>query len=836
MNLLKNSNKQQGDNKGAENLPNVVLTDQLRLQTLLIHRLAIPPFDIRNRPSRIPRLRQLTQTRTRDTASTSTYFSIPSSISNTPEPTELSMAAPAAHMPFRGHASAPKYEGNNPRELRRYFEELDFLFTTCAIVDDAQKKQFAVRYVDIDTEDGWKQLQEYDTGTYAQFKSAVLKLYPGADGERKWTIADLDALTGEWSRMGFRNKEEFGDYHCRFLIIVGFLKSKNRMSDNEIKRAFVRGFPMNFWNKVLARLQIKKPDVHPDDPWDVEDVYAATEFVLHGTTSAFSAPSTTTNAPQATANEGDSIKKEDLFKLFEQFSQTITKALERKAPPTNTKPSPPQRPCFYDGGDHLGRNCEKLKEDIKNGLCKRDADNKIILPDGSWIARSLRGNNMAERVANWNKDNPGRANASVNLLAVFDGQPTSPQYSANTYAFHETQSQSRSRIDELEREVYELRKRQVLDAVEVPRPQRASQRQAPSRSQQETSAPPANKTTSKPQDKAPAPAVEKSNEKPNVPSHPYASVPENSYLPPHERNFGTKFPKDKDIAYRTTAPIQSPTIVNDVFSKTMRSQCVTLSPEEILSITQDVRSKVHEVITSKHVFNKPNQPVALQDANDIQDTSPFAHIDDEETASSFSNEKRFTNATPPPGALVLEDPFETYLQNMPNEDIPKNFKVAKDSLALRSIHMRVNFRDNIECVVDPGSSIVSMSEAVALHLCLSYDPTIYIRMESANGSMDRTLGLARHVHCKVAGINVYLQIHIMRNPAYDILLGRPFDVLTRSTVHNFTDGNQTITIHDPNSGYVATIPTFQRNRPRFVLPSRKSQITDEKNEEDQDFH
>ena len=150
--------------------------------------------------------------------------------------------------------------------------------------------------------------------------------------------------------------------------------------------------------------------------------------------------------------------------------------------------------------------------------------------------------------------------------------------------------------------------------------------------------------------------------------------------------------------------------------------------------------------------------------------------------------------------------------------------------------MHVNFRDNIECVVDPGSSIVSMSEAVALHLRLSYDPTIFIAMESANGTMDRTLGLARHVHCKVAGINVYLQIHIVRSPAYDILLRRPFDVLTRSTVQNFTDGNQTITIHDPNSGYVATIRTFQRNRPRFSLPNCCKHHIHEEDIDEQDFH
>jgi len=234
-------------------------------------------------------------------------------------------------MPFRGNSSAPKFEGNNPCELQHYFEELEFLFMTCAITDNLLKKQYAVCYVDIDTEDGWKQLPEYATGTYAQFKAAIFKLYPGADGERKWTIADLDHLTGEWSRVGFRNKEELGNYHRKFLVISGFLKSKNRMSKNEVKRAFVRGFPMDFWNRVLSRLQIKKPDSHPDDPWDVEDVYSATEFILHGTTPTYSS-TTSSTPPQPTPVPDNIVKKEELFSILEQFSQTIAKAIEAKSP------------------------------------------------------------------------------------------------------------------------------------------------------------------------------------------------------------------------------------------------------------------------------------------------------------------------------------------------------------------------------------------------------------------------------------------------------------------------------------------------------------------------
>src|SRR5215510_10512366 len=84
-----------------------------------------------------------------------------------------------------------------------------------------------------------------------------------------------------------------------------------------------------------------------------------------------------------------------------------------------------------------------------------------------------------------------------------------------------------------------------------------------------------------------APKAAQPPEVTSAPTHPFATSG-NSYLPPHNCNFTAKAPKDKEVAYRTMVPIQSPTIINDVFSKTMKTSCVTLSPKEIMSISLDV--------------------------------------------------------------------------------------------------------------------------------------------------------------------------------------------------------------------------------------------------------
>ena len=119
-------------------------------------------------------------------------------------------------------------------------------------------------------------------------------------------------------------------------------------------------------------------------------------------------------------------------------------------------------------------------------------------------------------------------------------------------------------------------------------------------------------------------------------------------------------------------------------------------------------------------------------------------------------------------------------------------------------------------ILNPGCQIVVMSEEVGTALALLYDPSVQLNMVAANGGIDWLLRLVCNVPFLIGNITLYLQVHILRSPAYDILLGRPFDMLTQSIVRNYSDENQSITIQDPNSPRTTTIPTIARDSQRFV--------------------
>ena len=144
-------------------------------------------------------------------------------------------------------------------------------------------------------------------------------------------------------------------------------------------------------------------------------------------------------------------------------------------------------------------------------------------------------------------------------------------------------------------------------------------------------------------------------------------------------------------------------------------------------------------------------------------------------------------------------------------EAPDTVVAAKDRNQIRMLWCKVNDTAIVECVLDGGSQIVAISEAKCFELKIPYDPSSSLRMVSANGTVDPTLGLARNVAVELGpGVVVYLQMHVVRNAAYDVLLGRPFDVLVSGTVVNKPDGRQTITVRCPNSRRELTLPTYAR--------------------------
>ncbi|KAG5348965.1 hypothetical protein C0989_006838 [Termitomyces sp. Mn162] len=204
----------------------------------------------------------------------------------------------------------------------------------------------------------------------------------------------------------------------------------------------------------------------------------------------------------------------------------------------------------------------------------------------------------------------------------------------------------------------------------------------------------------KPADKGKASEHTVANEQPPVtkepvaqpPIHPFSGIP-GHYVPPTNRNFAAP-DRTNNGAYQTMPPIYNIEQSKAVFKWVLSTKVTVLITIEEPQFLLGSNVNTANGLTS--------------------DKAPFASV----------------------------DPIEAYINSLPHGEEPVVLTVTKDSQSLHTIMMLINNKEEVECIHDSGSQIILMSAEIASDLGLSYNPNIVLNMQSANGTMDQSLGLA----------------------------------------------------------------------------------------------
>ena len=114
--------------------------------------------------------------------------------------------------------------------------------------------------------------------------------------------------------------------------------------------------------------------------------------------------------------------------------------------------------------------------------------------------------------------------------------------------------------------------------------------------------------------------------------------------------------------------------------------------------------------------------------------------------------------------------------------------------------------------VDDGSEIVSIRQDVWERIGLPIRSDKIMIMESANKTRDQTMGLLQDLKINIGGYDFYLQVQVVKDVPYEMLLGMPFYTLTSADHKHFDNGDSRLTLLDPNTGDTITIPTRPRSR------------------------
>ena len=252
--------------------------------------------------------------------------------------------------------------------------------------------------------------------------------------------------------------------------------------------------------------------------------------------------------------------------------------------------------------------------------------------------------------------------------------------------------------------------------------------------------------------------------------HPFRSAKDAAYTPPSSKNVGAqdKTPsvpyKKAEPAYKTLPPVHSPAITASVSQRSMEAP-ITITQKELLSLSPEVCSQVRDATMTRCIPNR--DPVTMQNLYKDQEDLYTDSLTTTFVLSDAYNRPILQDT------FIVEDEIENYYRSLGAEEDPElgRLIVSGDSSAIHSIHTLVDNSHCVKCILDLGCQIIAMSEVVCHTLGLAYDPSIVLHMQSANGMLDQSLGLSRNVPFTIGKITMYLQVHVISSPAYDVLLG-----------------------------------------------------------------
>jgi len=305
---------------------------------------------------------------------------------------------------------------------------------------------------------------------------------------------------------------------------------------------------------------------------------------------------------------------------------------------------------------------------------------------------------------------------------------------------------------------------------------------------------------------------------------PYRKIPTQVLVvdvPPLPAKYFRQIPR-KDLPLKNKAPIEEGVKAEDILDRMLEGE-MKVTPKELWAITPKLCTALKEILTSKQsAREEPNQDLEIDNNRPQQKLVSVNSLE--------SPEKRQEIIEIEDGEVVevwaMADPVLQFLEKLRPEERDwhvftleekeKLEKSAPDMAHLRVVPAIVNGIGEEEVLLDSGSQIVLMTKKVAAANKVAWDPNLSIQMQSANRSLSRTCRLARNVLFTLGGVTVLLQVHIMEEASYTVLMGRPFDSITESRIINDREENQTVCIICPNTGAMVTIPTYKRG----ALPRR----------------
>ena len=542
-------------------------------------------------------------------------------------------------IPSQGERGAPTVDIKKPWQLIRFFKDLELLFTWGGVTSKTEKKEMVLWYVELELEEVWGWYPDFkdQTKTYNDFKNTILAHYPESSGKFLYSLSDIDILVGNWFHNGIRTLEDLTDYHNQFEAISLWLLEKCHIEKIWQTQAYVQAFQPQFWDLIKNWLIVKHPNIHPNVPYPMSDVYEITRAILQGSykgakrqfAQAMSQTSTRLPEPQATTQVTPNlnIKVENFGAIIAEFTKNMAEILSQSQGCGNTNYSNWQVDCNFCGGKHYICDCKVVDEYVQAGKCRCNINGKVVLLTSAYVPREIPGTLLMEQVDEWHRWNPGQL-ATATLVHTIDKvllYPLQPTY----------QLSSSDRIAHLEAELFTLKaRRSNFVPLAWTRAQTARRAQVELSDEEEDIPAPKKiaplKVITQPTEKEPVvdsgpvpiamPHITMVEDEVITIEHPFRNAKDTAYTPPTGRNIGAPAPqanKNSEPAYKQQPTIYKVSIATDVYSRIM-DRLIMVTQWELLSLSPEVRAQIQEAITTRRITAQGNQEQPSEAVNFLQ--------------------------------------------------------------------------------------------------------------------------------------------------------------------------------------------------------------------------
>lgn len=617
-------------------------------------------------------------------------------------------------------------------------------------LSDAEQAKYAKYYATSEVAELWESLDAYSATamTWKDVKKAISGLYPELTAGERYTRAEFDRLVETWQSKGIKDREDFGDFKREFLVRSKYLIKNGYLTDPESDRAFMKAISGEFRERLIRRLEIKDPDHRPGTPYPVAKVIEHGDFVLGGI-AAESPAVPSSSAPSA-------VKKEEvnLGSVWDTLKslQVQLDTLGRAGSVPRSAPPPGQVQNRAPGCAF----CGELSHYI------RSCPKVLEYISAGKCARNAEGKVTLPNGSFIPGSAPGRTMMeridfvqqqnqpvrSVNLIEVAPMNVHAPATSSPAPATVFYAEEAESPSED-----YEVERLEVM-LNEAKKRHTATARKA---KYDNDKAPKSSTAKATPSQSAPAPAPKPSAPNPSTPAAPTKSQPQ----------------------YRYQAPIEDPGIVQTVLTRALDST-ITISNRELFALAPDVRRQIKELTqTKKYAIGETH----------------FVGTDSGTESGTDSGTEVYATSSELGGSVF-------YSADKPT---------AEESLPLRTVKALVADTIQVEAILDQGAVVCIIREDVWERLGIHMRRDQAIVLESADTGKSTTLGMIENAKFTIGGVDVMLQVQVVRHAPFEALLGRPFFAITECETKDFLSGDQHLTLTDPaNRDRKCTVATGVR--------------------------